>query len=372
MSGDATESADEKWMRISSVVGEIFDGTYSVNGKARINVQTFDSDLSIVFSSSVKSYRELVFLIAIARIDDVSFKASESLYKCNPRAMFEKAMRPQFAVRKIPYGQSPALNIAKATEAIGPAWAAQRRQKEAAQAVLNLVEAIDSLSAPDLVVLAHEIARRFIELASYVESHKYEGSSVVELPRLSDMIRKLIVRAPDGGNTAQRIAGLALRTLHENSTHSIDGVEDSASTTNATSKKPGDIAISDDAGRLLMVFEITTKSFGEQRIDECSQSLSAYLKDSQDDIDSVTVLCMPENVPAEVRLGELGSSVVLGEANDGSFNYEFVDLLGWIDAMLASMPKGHRMRFFEALSEYVNHFQTSGSVKLEFLRLLAT
>jgi hypothetical protein len=212
----------------------------------------------------------------------------------------------------------------------------------------------------------------FVGLASSIESHKYEGSSVTELQSLSGLVRQLITRVPDGGNTAQRIVGLALQSLHSESSNSVDGVEDNASTTNATSKKPGDIAISDNKGRVLMVFEVTTKMFGEQRIAECTQSLNTYLDASSDVIDSVTVLCLPENVPAEIRADTSGSPIVIGTTNDGAFNYEFVELLNWIDATVASMPVSVRQLFFNSLTAYINHFQTNAAVRAEFVRQITT
>lgn len=366
------ENAEAKYARISTVVGSLLDGTYSTDTSGTIKISDLQADLANVFTSSVKSYRELVFLVTIARIDDGNFQATKSLYDCNPRALYEKAIRPQFLSRKIVCGQSPALNIAKATEKIGPEWLAQRREKDVAQAVLRLVQIIEGVAGPDLAVIASEMARMFVGLASSIESHKYEGSSITELQSLSVLVRQLITRVPDGGNTAQRIVGLALQSLHSESSNSVDGVEDSASATNATSKKPGDIAISDENGRVLMVFEVTTKTFGEQRIAECSQSLDSYLSGSSEVVDSVTVLCLPENVPAEIRGDSSGGPVVIGSRNDGVFNYEFVELLSWIDAIIASMPASGRQLFFSSLTSYINHFQTSAAVRLEFVRHIAT
>ena len=372
MSKMNSENAEAKYARISTVVGSLLDGTYSAGTPSTIVISDLETDLSNIFSSSVRSYRELVFLIAIARIDDPSFRATASLYDCNPRALYEKAIRPQFLNRKIVCGQSPALNIAKAIEKLGPEWLAQRREKDVAQAVLRLVHIIEGVSQADLVAVASEMSRMFVGLASSIESHKYEGSSVTELQSLSGLVRQLITRVPDGGNTAQRIVGLALQSLHSESSNSVDGVEDSASTTNATSKKPGDIAISDNKGRVLMVFEVTTKMFGEQRIAECTQSLNTYLDASSDVIDSVTVLCLPENVPAEIRADTSGSPIVIGTTNDGAFNYEFVELLNWIDATVASMPVSVRQLFFNSLTAYINHFQTNAAVRAEFVRQITT
>ncbi len=71
----------------------------------------------------------------------------------------------------------------------------------------------------------------------------------------------------------------------------------------------------------------------------------AHLDASSDVIDSVTVLCLPENVPAEIRTDASGSPIVIVTRNDGAFNYEFVELLNWIDATVASMPVSARQLF---------------------------
>ena len=91
MSKVNSENAEAKYARISTVVGSLLDGTYSAGTPSTIDIADLETDLSNVFSSSVRSYRELVFLVAIARIDDPSFRATASLYDCNPRALYEKA-----------------------------------------------------------------------------------------------------------------------------------------------------------------------------------------------------------------------------------------------------------------------------------------
>jgi hypothetical protein len=331
--------------------------------------ESFDADVATVFESKVVSYRELVFTITVARMLDPSYQATVSAYACNPRTLAEKSIQPEFRRLKIPCGQSPFLNIAKATSAIDQTWLSQRRPANVAEATLRLVSAIDSANETELQHLAQLFAAKFRRLAQAVREAEFTGNPALTLESISELLNGLIQNAPDGGNTAQRIVGILLESLYQHQGLRVEGIQDSAFQTNATSKKPGDLSVVTATEEILLVVEVTTKMFNEQRIAECSQSLDLYVAETATKIDSVLVLCEEKDCPKRITGTRSASDGFFGRLRDSAYEYEFVDIHAWINTTVASMTPIHRELMMKRILEYVNHFQTAASVKEEFARL---
>lgn len=331
--------------------------------------ESFSADVAIVFDSNVISYRELIFTVAVARVLDSSYQATVSAYACKPRALYEKSIRPELRRLSIPCGQSPFLNIAKAAIAIDQAWLSQRRPANVAEATLRLVTAIDSSDESQLLNVAHLLAGKFLGLAQAVRESEFTGNPDLTLESISKVLTGLIQNAPDGGNTAQRIVGILLEGVYQHHDLRVEGTQDSAFQTNATSKKPGDLSVVTATGEVLLVVEVTTKVFGEQRISECSQSLDLYVAENAAKIDSVLVLCQVEDCPDRIAGSRSASDGFFGRLRDSSYEYEFFDIHAWINSTIASMTQVRRETTMKRVIEYVNHFQTAARVK-EVLALL--
>lgn len=311
-----------------------------------------EDDLDVVFASRATGFRELLATVVFARLIDGRYDPTVWLYECHPRPLYEQIIRPVLRERGVPCGQSGPLNVAKATEKLNDQWAAQRRPPRVAQAMLRLVEEALTMRSAELRLFARELGYRFEALALEVvltQAHLPPVDSSAELTRVS---RHLIDCHPLGGQTPQLLVGVALEAeFLPIGSATVEGARDSVSTTNLTSGKVGDVAVTIDGG-LARVYEVTVKPFTPQRIDECVQSIHGYFADTPPDDMVVIVLCRPEDVPADCS--PTSDPLFLGELIQSGIVFEFVNIYGWLAGKLAELPLSGRRYFFEQVQDYLN------------------
>jgi hypothetical protein len=330
------------------------------------------SDLSLVFASDKRSFREIVLTVNLARILDSSFQATEDLYASNPRPVYEQGIKPILDAHGIPCTQSGPLNVTKATKAITDQWAAMKSPKDVGLATYRVVKFIDSLDKKLLESFANLMGNLLMKDAKFIEKMAIERSPVSDSRKLHQVSSRLILGALDGGNTAQRLIGILLQ-LHTEFSKSdvvVRGAEDSASTTNLTSKKFGDLSVLSKTGRILSVYEVTLKIFTEQRIAECSQSLIGNLGKENIDQFEVLVLCRNEDLPSSIEnVGE--SHILIGRFRDKfGIQYNFIDVFEWINLKLLELNDEFRLLFFHRLQAYVNRIKTPVKVKSKWAELI--
>ena len=318
------------------------------------------NDLEPLFSATVSGFREILLVILHARILDPTYKASLHFYDCHPRALYEGPIRSELRRRGIPHRQSGPLNIAKATEAINSAWAARR---ELAPQVVRLVERIESMPRQQLENLAIVVHKLFLDNA-----RKTKALNVVTVPQsdvmlLSILTTRLIDGVADAGNTPQRIIGLMLDAYHQDlgSGLQVIGHEHRASVTSTTSNKAGDIAEVRPNGSVALCYEVTVKAFGQNRVEECSDSLTRYNEGTDAAISEVTVICRREDAHPDATEDDVGPFI--GKLEYGALTFLFVDIYHWITLQLLRMAVTARLRFYERLAEYVAEPNTAEKVK---------
>ncbi len=331
-----------------------------------------EADLNLVFNSEKRSFREITFTINLARILDLSFKATQDLYACNPRPVYEQGIKPVLDSSGVPCTQSGPLNVTKATKAITDQWAAMKSPKEVGLATYHLAKYIDSLDKSGLEVLASLMGQLLMQDAVHISSLIIESDPLSDSFVLAEISKNLIVEALDGGNTAQRVIGILLE-LHQEITSGdsiVHGAEDSASTTNLTSKKVGDLSITKKSGALISIYEVTLKEFTDQRIVECSQSLIGNLGSEAASQSEVIVLCRKQDVPNSASTVK-SNSLVHGRLTDKfGIRYNFIDIFEWINIRIIELDEGHRKKFFSRLESYVNRVKTPVKVKSKWAEIL--
>jgi hypothetical protein len=113
---------------------------------------------------------------------------------------------------------------------------------------------------------------------------------------------------------------------------------------------------------VIQCYEVTIKSFGEQRVEECTESIIEYNTRNSTKISEVIVLCrLEDRHPAAIKEAELG--ILLGSYLHGGINYLFIDLYEWIFTRLIQMSLAGRLHFLKSLAEYVQHPNTAEAVK---------
>jgi hypothetical protein len=320
------------------------------------------ADLDTVFASRTFGFRELLATVVFAKLIDKDYDPTASpeepndphrgLYSCNPRPLYEAFVRPLLQDRGVPCRQSGPLNIAKATERLNQQWAAQRRPRGDAQAMLRLVELLMGMTDEQLRAFARELGDRFDELALEVVLTQANLAPVDSAAQLSRVSRELIDRYPLGGAIPQLIVGVALEAEYfPVSGANVEGARDSPSTTNLTSGKAGDITVELD-GDLVRVYEVTVKPFSAQRIGECLQSIHGFFGGDPAADMVVIVLCRPEDVPEGTA--PTAGSLHLGELIQGGVVFDFVNIYEWLACKLVELPLSGRRYFFEEVQNYLN------------------
>jgi hypothetical protein len=317
-----------------------------------------------LFTTTSWGFREIVLVVVVARLLDPSYRASTGLYDCNPRALYEGPMVEELRARNIPHRKSGPLNIAKAARGLTREWAAQRRPVAVANRVVQLVQHIESLDQKALRDFAVALCARFLQESKRVASLTVVSKPEADPATLARLSDGLIEQAPDGGNTAQRISGLLLRAYHDELQTGIvvGGYEHRASVTSTTSKKPGDITEELPDGAVVLVYEVTTKRFNEQRVRESYDTVRAFDNRVGAQTDEVLVLCGSEDVHGSADR-KRADSLYLGKLEYNDLTYYFYNLTAWIRARLAAMPSDARLAFHEQLREYVDDYNTSETVK---------
>lgn len=360
-------TAKDRDKKVTSLLKEIA-------GRARAGKPSVGRDYAALieklFRTGSWGFREILLVIIIARLLNQGYKASEALYECNPRALYEGPIRRWLIDNWIPHRQSGPLNIAKAAKAITSEWAAQRRPKDVASALVQIVKKIESESRTSVLALADFLCWRFLEEAREVKALDIPLDPLEDAFRIGDLCVRMIDEAPDGGNTPQRICGLLLDAYHQTLETGVDviGYKDRASTTSTTSKKAGDITEVDSEGAIYSVIEVTTKPFGRQRVIEARDALRSFETSAGIVVREVQVLCRMGDMHPDAK--DTGKSALgLGRVEHEGVTYLFVDVYEWIRATLIRIPPSGRKFFFTSINEYISDPSTAIEVKRAWRKL---
>ncbi len=333
------------------------------NNKYKLN-QNIEKDIAKIFSSTAWGFREITLVIALARYMDSNYKASTGFYDCSPRPLYEKSIRDILLKYNIPNRKSGPLNVAKAAVGINNEWAKQRRPADVAYSVVNLVGLIEKFSKEELSNFLTCLLAMFLQMAKRVEE-----LNVVIIPEqdpihLFILCQRLIDEVPDGGNTPQRIFGLLLNEYHNTleTGITVNNFDDSASTTNTTSNKPGDANEEASNGRLIRIYEITCKKFDLDRIRDSYESIKLYDEQSGDEVRELLVVCREEDCPSDLIV-PFNSNFHFGYYNYRDITYYFINIYEWIVAQLLRMDTTSRRNFHSELHRYISDPQTAEVVK---------
>lgn len=326
------------------------------------NFPEVEFELREVFECSTMGFREMLATIIYARFLDSNYSPRGDLYRCNPRSLYEQGIKPVLDERGIPCGQSGPLNVAKATSSLNEQWAAQRRPEHVAKSLLKVVDWLVGLPDERLQEFAGRVGQLFDQLArTALETQipmSREDSPVV----ISSALATLIKTYPLGGTIPQAVCGLALEAeFIFTPGFTVDGARDSVSTTNKTSKKPGDLAVQ-NGDEFVRIYEVTVKKFNDQRVREAVQSLAAFFGDKGFPLGlSVQVICRPEDVP-DVSSSS-GNSYFLGELAANGVNFVFFDIFQWTTGKIAEFSKAQRDYFQRELTEFLNGVRIPAAVR---------
>lgn len=319
--------------------------------------------IDTVFTTTSWGFRELILVITIAKFLNSDFKASEDLYACKPRALFEKPIREFLSDQGIPHRQSGPLNVAKNIDSIDENWAKGKRPENAAMAVVTLNNEIEKMNNNQLSDFLATLIDRFLQEAIRIDKLNISIDPIENPLLLHEMCKRLIDETPDRGNTPQRICGLVIKNYLESKESDVivDNYEDSASTTNTTSNKPGDIILEGFSNHIVEVYEVTCKIFDNQRIQDSYNSIKFSPEKYSDVLKEVYVICREQDCP-ELHT-KYNSVSLFGTFVKEDITYYFINIYEWILIHLINMSKEYRKKFHGELSLYISNPNSSEDVK---------
>lgn len=322
-----------------------------------------------LFETSTWGFRELALVIVIGMKLDKKYKASVDLYNCSPRALYEGPIREFLTDNQIPHRKSGPLNIAKSTKKIDEAWASHKRPTEYATILVELVKKLES-DTKNIDAVGVRLIKKYLDEVAICESLKVTINPTEDPENLYRLSSELISKVPDGGNTPQKVIGLLLHHYNEgmNTGVVVSGSNDSATVTNTTSKKPGDIIEESTTGEIYKVYEITVKQFDTNRIQDSCESVEAYNNQNNKTIQEIIVICRKKDCPP--KMNKSGLNLCLGKFSYRFLTYYFWDINETISQLLQKMTASSRKSYFEDLNNYIGDYNTNIKVKEAWKNLI--
>ena len=349
-------------------VRNILDSLYekAVNANVVIDESSYKNSLEKLFSTTAWGFREILLVVIIGMRLDPDFKASTGLYNCNPRAIYEGPIKEFLIEKEIPHRKSGPLNVAKATVGLDMTWAAQRRPSDVATEVVKLVNYMETDGSDKDTRINNvgiSLFRRLITYSNNIEALSITIEPTSDPEFLFHLCYELITKAPDAGNTPQKIAAFLLKNYHIflHTGVIVTGEDDRASVTSTTSKKPGDINEETPEGVIRKVYEVTVKHFDLARIRDSYDCVYIYNDAKNENIHEIIVICRKEDCPSEMKPSGLHG--YLGSYAYQDILYYFWDIYEWMSNMLQRMTNEGRMGFYLNLNSYIDDINTSENVK---------
>lgn len=359
-------AVEERNNNVKNILEQFYEN--ATNAEYEIDETEYQNSMNKLFSTTAWGFREILLVVLVGMKLDGTFRASTGLYDCNPRAIYEGPIKEFLINREIPHRKSGPLNVAKATVGLDMTWAAQRRPSAVAEEVVHLVDYIeaDNTRVDDVAV---SLLRKLIE-----ESNRMEALSVDIEPSsdpvfLNMLCYELTTKAPDAGNTPQKISAFLLKNYHlaMNTGIVVTGEEDRASVTSTTSKKPGDVNEEAPDGTIYKVYEITVKPFDLARIRDSYDCIHIYNENTENDIHEVVVICRPEDCPTKMETS--GYHLYMGNYVYQDIVYYYWNIFEWMADTLQRMVPQARAAFYADLNTYIADINTAENVKKKWQEL---
>lgn len=354
----------ERNAQISAYLEELYDK--ATDDSFQIDDAEYTADIDKLFTTTAWGFREILLVVAVGMKLDNTYKASTGFYDCNPRAIYEGPIKEFLIEKDIPHRKSGPLNVAKATVGLDHTWAAQRRPSDVAEKVVVLVEYMENDTSEQktrVSKIAISLLRRLIAESIRMEALSVEIEPSADPDFLYNLCYDLITKAPDSGNTPQKIAAFLLKNYHlaMNTGIIVTGEEDRASVTSTTSKKPGDVNEESSDGEIFKIYEITVKPFDIARIRDSYDCVSKYNEANESNYSEIIVICRKEDCPEEMERSTLHS--YLGRFAYQDIMYYFWDIYEWISDALQRMSLSGRIGFYSDLNNYIADINTAETVK---------
>lgn len=293
-------------------------------------------------------FRGITLTAIMGKLVRSDINTSTEFDAINPRAVFEKGIRPVLKRRRIPTAASAPLNVAKNVQVIDEKWAEGRKPESAARAAVDYIRLInrhwhDSAFRDDLILM---FLKRLVEYAKEIATEDVELAALEGLAPiiLSRRLAEFALSHPEGGSIPQFVVGAlvsAMRTT-DTSYRSVEGADSSVFGTNATSKKPADLWETLADGSLANLYEITCKPIDLDRLDAAVDSFAKLGLPNQ----PITFVC---RMPQDIASLEVASATILHRGA----TFQFIDLSGFVEALFIALTPAKQRMLIEHVAMFV-------------------
>lgn len=365
--GVNVNSTEERNQQIKDLLDDLY--TKATDEQYTIDEKIYKEAIDKLFDTKAWGFREIVLVVIIGMMLDPKYQASNGLYNCSPRAIYEGPIKDFLIEKEIPHRKSGPLNVAKATVGLDDTWAAQRRPADIAKMVVVIINYMER-NRKQVVSVGISLMRRLIALRKHLKSLSVTLEPSSNPDFLYNLCFHLIKEAPDSGNTPQKIVAFLLKNYHVsmNTGVVVTGEEDRASVTSTTSKKPGDVNEESTSGIIYKVYEVTVKPFNLARIIDSHDCVQVYNKSVGTNLNEIIVICRPEDCPTEMKAS--GLHEYLGSYEYQNIVYYYWNIYEWISSTLQRMTHNGKIGFYRDLNNYINHINTAEEVKTVWKGLL--
>lgn len=297
---------------------------------------------------SAMGFRGVVLTSIVGVALNPRFDPLSNFYQCNPRSIFENGICYALRENGIPCGKSDPLNVAKNIQKLNYDWAQGRRPQSAARAAVDYLQHLRSAHADPAryKTLVRLFFRKLLDYAQYVAQQnaplvEHEGEPPIRnATRLAAFVRD----CPEGGTIPQLIVASLIEFLRQNDARFkvVCGVNESVYGTNTTSKKPADVweVMSDDEFGAL--YEITVKTVGIKRLDDCVDNLQALgLTDRV-----ITFFC---RIPEDISSLDATDSAIIHRG----VRFQFIPIDSFVLTSFCSLPPYDQSTFMHRLEAFV-------------------
>lgn len=138
--GVNVNSTEERNQQIKDLLDDLY--TKATDEQYTIDEKIYKEAIDKLFDTKAWGFREIVLVVIIGMMLDPKYQASNGLYNCSPRAIYEGPIKDFLIEKEIPHRKSGPLNVAKATVGLDDTWAAQRRPADIAKMVVVIINYI--------------------------------------------------------------------------------------------------------------------------------------------------------------------------------------------------------------------------------------
>jgi hypothetical protein len=308
--------------------------------------------LDALFASRTQAYREVLLGCTLAIIQDDSIDPSlpyvnQGDAAFNGRTLDERVVNPFLRAQQAPSSRGPYLSVFRRSVKINAATRDGVRDKNGYDALLSCVGYLNDSSEAERLQLLDALLWRFLMLreASSVRLMQIRRFSLHQYARLMERL----IATPSGGRFPLFLVVATFRAIQDRTGANWDVEWQGINVADAASGAGGDVSIIED-GRTVLAAEIT-----ERIVDHARLTATFSTKIAPNAIPDYIFFITAAPDAATVAQAQ----AYFGQGHE----VNFIEILGWIRSILATLGQAGREAFNQHLLELIGDLDVPVAAK---------